>query len=104
MSDWYFDYLNGAAGNDGIGPWKVAYTSGTGAQPVLDETATGAISGATAKVMSVTGTWAVSGTIYFYGKSGTFQAETLNFSGGGACTIAADLAVSAKQTFNDLGH
>lgn len=100
MANFYMDYVNGDDANDGLGWWKVAYTNGTGAQPAAGETATGSVSGSTAIVISVTGTWAVSGTIYWYGKSAAFQAETLNFTGGGACTIAGDFSVSSIKTID----
>jgi len=37
-------------------------------------------------------------TLYFYGKSGTFQSETVNFSGGSSGTIEADLTYCAWKT------
>lgn len=106
MADYYLDAVNGNDANDGGGFWKVAYTNGTGAQPAAGETGTGGTSSSTAKIIKVTGTWATSGSLYFYAKSGTFQAETVNFSGGGSCTIAAgDLVVCSikspsAKTFN----
>jgi len=94
MSIFCLDYITGNDTTDGIGWWKVAYTNGTGSQPAVEETIIGVISGATGKVQSITGTWATSGSLYVYGKSGTFQAENLSFSGGAGCTIASDLSIS----------
>lgn len=106
---WHIDYVNGTdTTNDGLGWWKVAYTLGNGTQPVADETATGGTSGSTAKVISVvvtSGTWAggdAAGTIYWYGKSAAFVAETLTFAVGATCAIAADFSVSSVKTMQGV--
>ncbi len=98
MATFWVDYENGNDSNDGLGWRKVAFTLGTGTQPVAGETITGGISGATGKVQSVTGTWATGGNLYLYNQVGTFQAETLSFSGGGGCTIAGNSAISTLKT------
>jgi len=84
-----------------FGWWKVAYTGALGVLPTVDEVATGSISGATAKLMGridkyewITG----SGTFFFYGKTGNFQAETVNLSRGGSFSITQDLANSTWKT------
>jgi len=82
-----------------MGYWYVNFTAGNIVAPEVGETATGVISGATAKVTSVTlasGTWIggnAAGTMYFYSKgSVNFQAETVNFTGGGTMEIAANFS------------
>lgn len=107
MATYYLDY---ELGNDSttatpLGWWSVAYTGGTAPQPIADELATGATSGATAYITTSTlssGTWAggtATGTLYFYGKSVTaFQAEQVNFAGGGHAHITADLTYCAWKT------
>jgi hypothetical protein len=107
MAIFYLDY---ELGNDAttatpLGWWSVAYTGGTAPQPVADELATGATSGATAKLTTSTltsGTWAAgtaAGTLYFYGKSVTaFVAEQVNFAGGGHAHILVDLTYCAWKT------
>lgn len=106
----YCDY---ASGNDAttatpLGWWSVAYTSGNGAQPEEAQTATGGSSGSTAKVTVCTvssGTWAggnAAGTLYWYGKSAAFAAETLTFSTTSAtCSIAGDFTYCAWQTYTN---
>ena len=89
MTIYYVDPVNGNDANTGLGFWGLAYTGGSGSQPVAAATATGASSGATAKIISVGGTWGASGTLYLYGKSGAFtNGETINFTGGGSCANA----------------
>lgn len=91
----YVDYV---LGSDSVsatpyGWWSVSYTSSTGTIPALDEVVTGATSGNTAKVNFInTHEWSIltAGTMYFYGKSGAFQAETVNCAGGGSFSIAGD--------------
>ncbi len=103
----YCDYESGADATTAtpFGWWSVAYTSGSGAQPEQDQTATGGSSGSTAKVTVCTvssGTWAggnAAGTLYWYGKSAAFAAETLTFSPTSAtCSIAADFTYCAWKT------
>jgi hypothetical protein len=69
--------------------WSVAYTGGSGTAPIVGELLTGGTSGKKAYLAVVTapttGSWAgndAAGTIYVYGKSGTFVAEQVN---GTAC-------------------
>jgi hypothetical protein len=73
------------------GSYTLAYTGGTGAQPVPGTTVTGATSGATATLKSVGGTWGTSGTLYLTNKSAAFTSgETLNIPTGSgvSCTNA----------------
>ena len=107
MAIFYLDNLNGndSTTDTPYGWWSVAYTLGNGTEPVADETATGGTSTETAKVTVVvvdSGTWAggdAAGTLYWYGKSGTFQVETLTFSVGGAtCSIGGDFTYCAWKT------
>lgn len=106
MPIFYMDYDNGldATTNTPLGWWSVSYTNGNGVAPIADETVTGAISLKTAKLTVVTppttGTWAggnAAGTMYFYGKSGAFQAETVN-STSASFTIAGDFTYCAWKT------
>ncbi len=39
-----------------------------------------------------------SGTLWFYAKTGTFQAETVNITGGGSFQIPGDLTIGAWKT------
>ena len=89
MPTYHIDPASGNDANDGLGWYKLAYANGLGVQPVAGETVTGA-GGATAKIISVTGTWATSGTLYLYNRNGTAFAngENITFSGGGSCTNA----------------
>ena len=107
MSTFYLDY---ELGNDAttatpLGWWSVAYTNGNGTQPPSDNQATGVTSGQTAKVTVVTvssGTWAggnAAGTIYWYGMSGAFVAETLTFANGATCSIGGAFTYCAWKTF-----
>jgi hypothetical protein len=106
----YCDYENGNDATTAIplGWWSAGYTSGSGAQPEQDQTATGGSTGSTVKVTVCTvssGTWAggdAAGTLYWYGKSAAFAAETLTFSTTSAtCSIAADFTYCAWKTFNN---
>jgi hypothetical protein len=108
MSIFYLDYANGSDATTAtpLGWWSIAYTSGNGTTPPADQIATGGTSGATAKLTIIaqvtSGTWGggnAAGTLYFYGKSGTFQAETLTFTNGATCSIGAgDLVYCAWKT------
>src|SRR3990167_2599676 len=98
MATYYMDPVNGNDSADGLGWHKVSYGGGSGSEPAVGETLTGATSGATAKVISVTG-WPTSGTIYLYNKSGTFQMEeTGNFSGGSSTILSSADSVSSWKT------
>lgn len=103
----YLDPLDGNDANDGKGWWKLDFTSGSH-EPLPDETVTGHLSSATAKIISVTvssGTWGggdAAGTLYLYAKSGTFQAEDLDQGSDlNICTVAADATISAWKTVKD---
>ena len=102
-------YLHPDLGNDAVtatplGWWSRTYTSGNGTQPTADMQATGGSSGQTAKVTVVvvtSGSWAggnAAGTIYWYGMSGTFAAETLTFTNGATCSIAGAFTFCAWKT------
>jgi hypothetical protein len=84
-------------GEYSLKPASLAYTGGGTYTIVPGDTITGATSGATATVESLTltsGTWAggnAAGTLSIYGQSGTFEAENLNVgSNSNVATIAAD--------------
>jgi len=105
MSVHYIDYALGSdSGSEALGWWKVAYTNGSGTAPIADEEVTGETSGSTAKLTVVvaptSGDWATNdaaGTMWFYGKSAPFQAETVD---GTSCTfdIAGDFSYAAWKT------
>lgn len=106
MSIFYMDY---ELGNDATtatpyGWWSVAFTNGSGVEPVADTTVTEAAPQTdTAKVTRVVtsgGAWAggtASGTMYFYGYTGTFAAGTCTFPGG-TFDIAGDFTYCAWKT------
>ncbi|MFA6971363.1 MAG: hypothetical protein WC208_08190 [Gallionella sp.] len=99
-------YVDGTTGIDTttdtpLGWWSVAYTGATGTAPAVDEVVTGATSESTAKICGIVNLyeWGIgAGTMYFYGKSAAFQAETVNCAGGGAFTIGADFVYCAWKT------
>ena len=108
MSIFYLDYLNGldATTATPLGWWSVAYTTGNGTTPPAGQTVTGGTSGSTAvttvDAVVTSGTWAggnAAGTLYFYGKSAAFSAETLTFTNGATCSIASDFTYCAWRTF-----
>jgi len=79
----------------------LAYTSGGTYQVVVGDIVTGATSGATARVISLTltsGTWAggdAAGTLTMCDQSGTFQSENLNVgANGNVCTVAGNSSAS----------
>lgn len=107
----YVFYLDYANGNDAttatpLGWWSVAYTNGNGTTPVANETAQGGTSGSSAKLTIAPtvsgGSWGAgtaAGTLYWYGKSAPFVAETLTFAVGGAtCSIGGDFTYCAWKT------
>lgn len=81
--------------------WTVTYTSGGTYQVVAGNTITGATSGATGYVQSVTlasGTWAggnAAGTMVIRRKTGTFAAENVNV---GATTNVATVSATVPAT------
>jgi hypothetical protein len=103
-------YIDPELGNDSttatpLGWWSVAFTGGTGPEPVAAELATGATSGSTARLTVVAvlsgGSWVgndAAGTMYFYGKSAAFASEQVDFAGGGHMHIAADFTYCAWKT------
>lgn len=92
------------------GVYTKAYTSGGTHQIIAGDILTGATSGYTCRVISLTltgGSWAggdAAGTLTVVDKSGVFVAENLNYESVDTCTIAAgDLAAStliAADTFD----
>lgn len=88
----------------------LAYTSGGTHEVLVGDILTGASSGATARVISLTltsGTWAggdAAGTFTLCDKSGTFVAENLDEGGNSnVCTIAGDASIvtlTAADTFD----
>lgn len=109
MSNFYIDFVNGNDSNDGLGPYKAAFTSGGVAEIAVGDTVTGATSGQTAKVVYLahsSGTWAggdEAGTLYVGTPSGAFTpGEDLNVSGkqDNIATLTADFVVSSWLTVN----
>jgi len=107
MPTFYMDYVlgNDATTATPLGWWSIAFTNGNGTTPVAEEIMNGLTSLAHAHVTAITtstGAWGygtAAGTLYFYGKSGTFQAETCSFSIGAAtCSIGSDLTYCAWKT------
>ena len=105
------NYINPTSGDDTLfvayGMYKVAYTGATGTCPVVDEVATGATSGSTAKVSWVDPyEWAEgAGTIYFKSKTASFATDNATqidlATGGGHFHIgAADFVNAAWLTMN----
>jgi len=105
----YVDHVNGndsTTMND-LGWWRVLYTSGSGTKPVEGVKCQGRISSAYAYITVATefsGDWSMgtaTGYLYFYGKTGTLQAEICDFNVGGAsCSIASDASYCASKTFS----
>ena len=91
MPTYYIDPVNGNDTNDGLGWWRLAYTAGHTAAPILGTTVTGA-GGATGVILSTTlssGTWAgnnAAGYFYMYGRNATAFAngENITWTGGSA--------------------
>lgn len=83
------------------GWWKVDYTNSIGQIPVQDEIGVGSISGSLCKIMGMRDmyNWSIgSGTLYFYGKVGVFQNETINFANGGSIVISNDLQIASWRS------
>lgn len=79
----------------------LAFTSGGTYQVLVGNILTGATSGATARVVSITlssGTWAggdAAGTFYLCDQTGNFQSEVLNVGGNNdVCTVAGNSSES----------
>ena len=94
-----FGILTAGAGTTDSTQKRVAYTSGGVAELLAGETLTGAISGATAQVVSYTldsGTFAAgtaAGTLILDNQVGTFQSENLDSTRqANICTIGANTA------------
>ena len=109
MSTWYLDPVSGndATTATPYGWWSIAYTAGSGTQPpnvAAGVAGTACSKGAASAYINyctvTSGTWAggdAAGTLYFYGKSGTFTAGTLTITSA-TCTIGGDLTYCAWQT------
>lgn len=99
----YIDFENGSDALFGAyGWWKVNYLDATGTPPTQDEVGTGSVSGATCKITGMINLYDwrnSSGTLFFYGKQGTFQAERIQFANGGSMAIASDLSSGAWKTY-----
>lgn len=107
MSNFYIDFVNGNDANDGLGPYKAAYTSGGTTPIAVGDTVTGGTSGQTAKVVYITvtsGSWAggdAAGSIYVGTPSGAFSnGEALLVGGSDLATLTANFAVSSWRTIN----
>lgn len=107
MGNFYIDPVSGDDSNDGLGPYKAAFTSGGTAEIAVGDTVIGATSGKTAKVVFVvhgSGTWAggdEAGTLYVGTPSGAFtNGENLDVSGkqNDIATLTADFVVSSWKT------
>ncbi len=105
MPNYYIDLVNGNDANDGLGPYKAAYTSGGTTPIAVGDTVTGGTSGQTAKVVYITvtsGSWAggdAAGSIYVGTPSGAFtNGEALLVGGSDLATLTADFAVSSWLT------
>jgi hypothetical protein len=107
MGNFYIDPVSGDDSNDGLGPYKAAFTSGGTTEIAVGDTVTGATSGKTAKVVFVvhgSGTWAggdEAGTLYVGTPSGAFtNGENLDVSGkqNDIATLTADFVVSSWKT------
>lgn len=105
MPNYYFDPVSGNDANDGLGPYKAAFTSGGTTPIAVGDTVTGGTSGKTAKVVYLahtSGSWAggdEAGTIYVGTPSGAFTpGEALLVGGTDLATLTADFAVSSKKT------
>jgi len=87
-----------------LGWWSVAFTNGTGTEPIADELVTGDTSVSTAYVTYVDttgGAWGTndaSGDMYFYGKSAAFQSETVSAAVGADFDIGGDFTYCAWKT------
>lgn len=108
MSNFYIDPVNGNDANDGLGPYKAAFTSGGTAEIAVGDTVTGATSGKAAKVAHIvvsSGTWAsgsAAGTLYVGTPDGAFtDGENLNVSGkqDNIATLTANFAISSWKTW-----
>lgn len=105
MPNYYIDLVSGNDANDGLGPYKAAYTSGGTTAIAVGDTVTGGTSGRTAKVVNITvtsGSWAggdAAGSIYVGTPSGAFtNGEALLVGGGDRATLTADFVVSSWLT------
>lgn len=103
-SIFYLDPLNGldATTATPLGWWSLAITAGTGGAPVAGEACSGATAhGHLTVYVHASGSWAgndEAGTLYFYGKTGTFVAETVSWAAGSG-TVAGDAVYCAWKTF-----
>ena len=105
MPNYYIDLVNGNDTNDGLGPYKAAFTSGGTTPIAVGDTVTGGTSGETAKVVALvhaSGSWAggdEAGTIYVGTPSGAFtDGEALLVGGVDLATLTANFAVSSWLT------
>lgn len=75
---------------------ELPFTGGSGAGPSVNQTVTGAVSKATAKVTAYSGTWGTGGVLYLQQISGQFSVgETLNLSAGGSCTAGPGILLAS---------
>lgn len=109
MAIFYVDSQDGDVGNSGKGWWAIAFTSGGTYEPQVDDQIDGATSGASAIISSIevdTGSWAggdAAGTLYLYGKTGTFQSENLDIGvNTNIATISGDASYDAKEKINQI--
>lgn len=108
MSNFYIDFVNGNDANDGLGPYKAAFTSGGTYEIQVGDTVTDDTTAATAKVVLITvssGSWAggdAAGTLYVGTPSGAFTASGTISVGANSnvATLTGDFAVSSWLTVN----
>jgi hypothetical protein len=77
---------------------ELAFTGGTGAQPLPGETATGGSSGATAVVLGISAGWGTGGILYFVkgSNTGRFTAgETITFTNSETCVEASGILLAS---------
>lgn len=103
MSIFYLDPVSGIDDTvaSPLGWWSLAIIAGTGGAPVADEACSGATAhGHLTVYVHTSGSWAgndEAGTLYLYGKSGTFGAETVSWAAGNG-TVAGDATYCAWKT------
>lgn len=107
------DVVYGASGNDGIGWYKAAFTSGSyksgTAPPAIGDTLTGATSTKTAvihKIAHTSGSWQAgdaAGNFYVCTPSGAFTpGEGLTIGGTDVATLTADFARATKDKLDNV--
>lgn len=110
MANYYVDLALGNDANDGLGPYKAAFTSGGTYEIQVGDTVVDDTTAATAKVVYIvhsSGSWAggdEAGTLYVGTPSGAFTASGTISVGANSnvATLTADFAISSKLTIAAL--